>query len=217
MAAFDEARSRGIPGIELDIHLCRSGELIVTHDDNLKRVSGFDAIVEQADYGDIKNLDIGSWKDNKYSGETLPLMQDVFDLLGDSIYYDIEIKSRTTNETGLEQKLFSLIKEYRLEERIIVSSFNPFAIKYFKQTAPHIPTAIIYSKSKEVPWYLRHGEGRWIASADILKPDHVMVKNRTGKRPVLPWTVDDPGEASRLLKAGASGIISNDPAALNIN
>ena len=48
LAAFELARQRGMPGIELDIHLCKSGELIVTHDDNLRRVTGADIAVEEA-------------------------------------------------------------------------------------------------------------------------------------------------------------------------
>ncbi len=217
LAAFQEALSRKIPGIELDIHLCRSGELVVTHDHNLERVTGFRGTIEDLGYSDIKHLDAGSWKDEKFSNERLPLLQDVFDLLGDRVYYDIEIKSRSRTSTGIENKLLNLLKSYRLEERTVVSSFNPIPLKNLKKTAPGIPTAIIYCNNEELPWYLRHGEGRWIASVDILKPEHVMIKKRTGKRPVFAWTTDDPAEAKRLLEAGVSGIISNDPAALNIN
>lgn len=221
LPAFEEALNRNVPGIELDIHLCRSGELIVTHDDNLKRVTGVDALVEDQNFSDIKELDAGGWKAPKYAGEKIPLLQDVFDLLGNKVYYDIEIKSRAIKKTGIEEKLKSLIMEYKLEERCIVSSFNPMPLKFFKEMSANIPTAIIYSDSDGVPWYLRNGQGRWIASADILKPGHKKVKKGfnfwnkiSGDRTVISWTVDDPGEASRLIAAGVSGIISNDPEAL---
>jgi glycerophosphoryl diester phosphodiesterase len=223
LAAFQEALSRKIPGVELDIHLCRSGELVVTHDDNLIRVTGTDGIVENLDYSEMKKLDAGKWKDSKFTGERLPLLQDVFDLLGSNVYYDIEIKSRKTARTGIETKLFELIKLYKLEERCIVSSFNPMPLKYFKQSSSQIPTAIIYSVTDELPWYLRHGEGKWIASADILKPEYVkinktsmFVNNTIGRRPILPWTIDDPEEAARLISLGVNGIISNDPGGLNL-
>lgn len=221
LSAFEETVSRNIPGIELDIHLCRTGELVVTHDDNLKRVTGFDGLVEDLDYNDIKDLDAGGWKAEKFSGENIPLLQDVFDLIGTKAYFDIEIKCRKTSKTGIEEKLSNLISEYKLEERCIVSSFNPMPLKYFKQTAPQIPTAIIYCSDSEVPWYLRNGQGRWIGGTDILKPEHVKISRGfqfsnklTGNRPVLPWTVDEPAEAARLIKAGVCGIISNDPAGL---
>lgn len=216
LPAFQELLNHNIPGVELDIHLCSSGELIVTHDHNLKRVTGVDMLIENADYSSINKLDAGRWKDEKFAGTKLPLLREVFDLLGSRLYYDIEIKSESTEKTGLEDSLFKLIKEYKLEERVMVSSFNPMPVKFFKKTAPHIPTAIIYSKDEDLPWYLRHGEGRWIAATDILKPYHKMIKKARGSRPFVTWTVDEPEEAERLIAAGVKGIISNRPAELGI-
>jgi glycerophosphoryl diester phosphodiesterase len=221
LAAFEEALNQKIPGVELDIHMCKSGELVVTHDDNLKRVTGFDGLVEDLNYIEMKKLDAGRWKDSRFAGEKLPLLQDVFDLLGSNVYYDIEIKSRTTKNIGLEEKLAALINDRGLQQRCIVSAFNPFPLKFFKKAAPSIPTAIIYCSDDELPFYLRHGEGKWIASADILKPDHKKINrgsmffNHTlGRRPVLPWTIDDPVTAVKLIKLGVEGIISNDPAGI---
>ncbi|MDC7127187.1 MAG: glycerophosphodiester phosphodiesterase family protein [Spirochaetales bacterium] len=223
LPAFQEVLNNKVPGIELDIHLCKSGELVVTHDDNLSRVTGCNAIVEDLSFDEIKKLDAGKWKAQNFAGTHIPLLRDLFDLVGNKAYYDIEIKTMKTNKTGITEKLFDLIKLYRLEERCMVSSFNPMPIKFFKQKAPHIPTAIIYSSDKEVPWYLRSGEGKWIAQTDILKPDHKKVtkqsmffNSKIGRRPVIPWTVDDQNEAKRLLDAGVRGIISNDPGNLKI-
>jgi len=41
MKAFDLCAERNIPGVELDVHLCKTGELVVIHDHNLRRLSGF--------------------------------------------------------------------------------------------------------------------------------------------------------------------------------
>lgn len=221
LAAFQEALNQKIPGVELDIHLCKSGELVVTHDDNLKRVTGFDGIVEDQNYTEMKKLDAGSWFSSDFAGERLPLLEDLFDLCGSRVYYDIEIKCRSTKNNGLEEKLAALIKARGLEERCIVSSFNPFPLKFLKKAAPHIPTAIIYCNDDGLPFYLRHGEGKWIGSADILKPDHKKINrgsmffNHTiGGRPVLPWTIDNPDTAVKLIELGVSGIISNAPATI---
>ncbi len=218
LASFSEALNRGVPGVELDIHLAAGGELVVTHDDNLKRVTGLDKKVENTDLAEIKKLDAGGWKDAGYSGERIPLLEEVFDLLGDKVYYDIEIKSRMRSESGIEKKLYELIKQYKLNERCIVSSFNPLPLKYFKNYSKEVPTAIIYCNDDELPWYLRLGEGKWIGNTDILKPEHVKVNSLSmffnksiGGRPVLPWTVDDPEIVKKLISKGVDGIISNDP------
>ncbi len=40
MAAFSLAKRMGVPGIELDIHLCATGELVVAHDHTFRRLAG---------------------------------------------------------------------------------------------------------------------------------------------------------------------------------
>ena len=221
MAAFLEARAAAIPGIELDVHCCRSGELVVVHDSNLKRVTGYDTEVEELELRELRTLDAGSWFDPRFRGERIPLLSELFDALGDSVYYDIEIKIERGAPEPIAASLTGLIRERRLGHRCIISSFNPLAIRAARRLAPEVPVAIIYSNDPEVPWFLRHGEGRYPSRCQILKPDGrkvtpwgMFLNQRILGYPVIAWTVDDPQRAAKLLRRGASGIISNDPAPL---
>ncbi len=218
LAAFKLCRERGIPGIELDVHLCASGELVVIHDDNLKRTAELDARVEETELSVIRTLDAGSWFGASFAGERVPLLRELFEELGSSVYYDIEIKHDDRKPIRLETSLLSLIREFKLEKRVFVSSFNPFAVKVFGRLAGGIPTATLYADSAEIPLILRHGEGRFFSRTSILKPNHRQVSRFSlfldktlGGFSVIPWTVDDPHDAERLLSLGVDGIISNRP------
>jgi len=217
-AAFALARGLGVPGVELDVHLCASGELVVTHDYSTKRVTGTELEIEATPWECLRDLDAGSWKGPAYKGEGFPLLADLLEEFGKDLYWDIEIKSRDTADRGLEAALARLLANPRLAGRIAVSSFNPFAVRRFKALSPDIPTAIIWCRAKDQPWYLRRGQGRWIAHTDYLKPDKALVKTTPlpGGRERAAWTVDDPAEARRLLSLGCSGIISNRPHELGI-
>lgn len=217
-AAFALARKLGVPGVELDVHLCASGELVVTHDHSAKRVTGTELEIESTPWERLRDLDAGSWKGSEYKGEKFPLLADLLEEFGTDLYWDIEIKSKDAADRGLESALAKLLESPRLAGRIVVSSFNPFAVRRFKALSPRIPTAIIWCRSKDLKWYLRHGEGRWIAGTDFLKPDKALVKAPPipGGRERAAWTVDDPAEARRLLSLGCSGIISNRPHELGI-
>lgn len=239
MVAFRAARDAGVPGVELDIHLSRDRRLVVFHDDTTGRIAreagaftrqgkdpGEGAIpgggparrdlpIEASDYDLLAGLDIGSWKDPAFASERIPLLDSVLEELGGDMYFDIEIKSRSLKDSGLEVLLVDTLRRHAMEERCIVSSFNPLSLRRFKALMPEIPRAIIWSRSEELYWYLRRGEGRWIAGVDLLKPEQSLVKGPRMfpglGRPILPWTVDAAEDEARLLAAGVEGIVSNRP------
>jgi len=227
MAAFRLARERGVPGIELDIHLLASGELVVVHDPDAMRTCGQSLRFETATLADVRSLDAGSWKGSAWSGERVPLLAEVFEEFGDTIYYDIEIKSKTAEDKGTELALSKLIDGFHIGSSVAISSFNPIALARFKRFSPLIPTAAIWCDEPDMPWYLRRGEGRWLARCDYLKPDRRLARPgdwsrgrgpaSAWRRPVVPWVVDDGAEARELLAAGCVGLVSNDPSALGLD
>lgn len=219
MKAFDLCLQKGIAGIELDIHLCKSGELVVVHDHDLSRLAGVSARVEELTLDELSHLDVGRHKDPKFAGERIPTLRQVFETYGTAFYYDVELKVGGTGDTGIAHKTWRLIKEMGMEKVVLISSFNPFAIRYFNRESDQaLPTAVIYSEAEEVPKVLQHGWGRHIAHATVLKPDRLLVDDKTMARlskkkgyPILTWTVNDRAEGIRLLELGVDGLISNNP------
>jgi len=225
MAAFKSAKEYGIPGIELDVHLSADDRVVVIHDRTTSRTApGNDLVIAQSKWEDLKALDVGSWKNPRFAGERIPLLSELFEEYGADFYFDIEIKNRENTDGHLEAVLARLLDDFKMDaDRVVVSSFNPLMLAKFKATCPRIPTAIIYCDEPELPWYLRRGEGRWIAGADFLKPEYVMPTSRgmalnraLEGRKVLPWTVDDPVVAKRMIALGCEGVISNTPHTLGL-
>jgi len=218
LAAFRILLEKKIPGTEFDVQRCKSGELVVTHDDNLERVTGFKGRVAETNFSRIRSLEAGSWFSHEFKGEKIPLLDEVLELLGKNVYYDIELKCRHKEGHGLEEEALSRIRAHNIENLSLLSSFNPWCVRRVNRLAPEIPTAVIYSASKRLPFFLRHGEARLITDARVLKPDYkiirpwtILLQKKVFKGEVLPWIVNDPQIAGKLLKAGAQGIISNDP------
>jgi glycerophosphoryl diester phosphodiesterase len=218
LAAFGACVDAGVPGVELDIHRCGSGELVVIHDETLERTTGKQGSVEELSYREYADLDAGSWFDPAFSDERIPLLRQVFERFGDSLYYDIEIKTSSHRPEPLAQALLEVIGEFDLTRKCVVSSFNPMAVRAFKIVAPEIPTATLYSRHSGIPPLLRHGEGRFLSRTDFLKPAKELVNRRSmfllkslGRYPILPWTVDDIEEAGDLLDLGVTGLVTNRP------
>ena len=212
LTAFRLLLEHGIPGVEFDVHLCGSGEPVVIHDSELKRVTGVEARVEQTPYGQLRELDAGAWFGPSFRGERLPLLDEVFELLGRAVYYDVELKTREWRCRRLAERVLACIRAHGLQDRCLLSSFNPFCLRAVERLDPAQPTAVIWSRERGVHPLLRHGEGRLIARSPVLKPRHSLVRPGMGRgRPLISWTVDDPQAAAALVRMGVRGLVSNDP------
>lgn len=220
LVAFKKAREVKAPGIELDVHQCASGELVVAHDDTFLRTAGDDRAIADLTLQEIRAIDVGAFFDPSFRGEHPLLLEEVIEEFCPDIYIDIELKTRKTKQDPLPGLVAEKIRVLgnRVSQSLSISSFNPFSLTAFKRLCPFIPTAIIWSADKEVPPLLRYGFGRFISSCDYLKPVHLQVKRFSSgkgayqrKRPLVPWTIDDPALGEKMLHLGCEGIITNRP------
>lgn len=222
LPSFALILENGIRGVELDIHQCATGELVVSHDDTLARTSGADISLVQASLAEIREHDVGAWFDERFKGETVPTLSEVFELLGTKVLFDIEVKHHAVYwgpplNDGPEATLARLIRRHGLHDNCLVSSFDPLILRRFARTAPEIPTALIYANHSGVPVTIRRGRGRLFCRPAIMKPAFIDVgphsvrtAHRRGRQ-VVPWTVGDPADAVRLADLGADGLISRVP------
>jgi glycerophosphoryl diester phosphodiesterase len=227
MAAFRKARDLGSPGIELDVYACATGEVIVAHDDTFKRFLPAGAErevpprkIEEMSLAEIRSIDVGSFFDPAFSAERPPLLEEVLTEFCPDMYVDIELKTRKIKGDSLPALLAGLLKrlDKKIQGSVTVSSFNPIALAVFKRFLPGIPTAVIWSEDPEVPLFLRHGFGRFIARCDYVKPDSKLISTaacfrwaQMEGRPVVPGTVNDKVKADRLIAFGCEGIVTNKP------
>ena len=214
LSSFQKILENKVPGVELDVQICGSGELVVCHDSNLKRTTGFDGNIIEHDLTQIRSLDNGSYFSEEFKGEQIPIFEEVLQLLGDKVYYDIEIKADYIKSIGLENKVLEMILDYKLEHRVIISSFNPILLRRFKKLNKTIPLSLIYSDSIEVPPYLRKGEGRFLFKSEGIKPNYRILDEKLfaklkRKYNVMTWTVDDEELFEKLVQWGINGICSN--------
>jgi glycerophosphoryl diester phosphodiesterase len=127
LAAFARAAERGY-GVELDVQLSKDGEVVVFHDDDLKRVCGVDKRVDELDLSELKKLFLcGTEQRIPLFSEVLPVIKDVPVI--------VELKNGRRNRE-LCEKTLALLNAHGGE--YCIESFNPFIVAYFRFHAPHI-------------------------------------------------------------------------------
>ena len=86
MPAFEDAIKLNL-GIELDIHLTKDEQIVVFHDDNLKRMTGANEYIKMLTYEQIKQYKLNNTE------HTIPLLRDVLNLVKGKVPILIEIKT----------------------------------------------------------------------------------------------------------------------------
>lgn len=223
MMSFDACASdSGIDGVELDVHLCKSGEVVIAHDSSLKRTAGIDREIEDCTWQELQEIDVGSFKSPEFSNARIPLLEELFSKHGSRFYYDVELKVKS-GKLGIElsRKTLALIYKYNLQDHVMVSSFNPFALRVFRILSwRKINTADIFSDSDYVPKFLRHGAGKYISCSTYMKPEFKQLSARffiiNNNSPVITWTVNTEEDAKKMMllkKKGFNlrGMIGNNP------
>jgi glycerophosphoryl diester phosphodiesterase len=205
----------GIDGVELDVHRCRTGEVVVIHDRTVDRTTNGTGAVKDLTLTELQTLDAGSHCDPRFAGECIPTLIQVLDLVGDRLLVNVELKSLNPRTDGLEAEVVRLIRERDLERRLLISSFNPFALWRTRRLAPDLKLGLLYAHNLPLP--LR---GTWLAflsRPEALHPDYLMVNEtlvaqaRARGQEVNTWTVNEPEEMRRMMVLGVNGIITDRP------
>lgn len=215
LAAFTLALQQGADGVELDVQLSADGEVVVCHDSSVNRTTDGNGRVAEMPLAQLRQLDAGSWFGEVFRGERIPTLAQVFENLPRGII-DVELKPGALN-SPLPDKVAALIKAAHLEQRVLVTSFQPLYLRRVRRLLPQQAIGLLILPG--VPGKLVHN-----LSCAWLKPDYIAAhhtsvdtsfvnrETRAGRQ-VISWTVDD---APTLLKHRAlklAAVITNQPQA----
>jgi glycerophosphoryl diester phosphodiesterase len=219
LAAFALAREVGADGVELDVMRCGTGEVVVFHDDDLKRLgNGRTESIRQTPLEALREVDLGG-------GERIPTLEEVLATLGPHMLVNIELKApdrkglqylSSLRDEGLAHAVAGLVARHGATSRALVSSFDPFLLGRFRRAAPAVPIGLLFTVESMLP--LRHAWATPLLQPAAVHPDARMVEARAVRRwhregrAVNVWTVDDPHEVACLAALGVDGIITNRPA-----
>ncbi|WP_297788593.1 glycerophosphodiester phosphodiesterase [uncultured Anaerococcus sp.] len=142
MLAFRKAVEVGADGVEFDVHLTKDGHLVIIHDENLIRTCGVDVLVKDLSLAELKKYD-AAFAYEAYH-EEIPSLREYFAYAKDlDLVTNIEIKNGLYFYEGIEEKLYALIKEYSMEDKVIISSFNHQSILRMKELDDSLALAFL--------------------------------------------------------------------------
>lgn len=207
MLAFEKAVEAGADGIETDVHVTKDGTIVICHDEKLDRTTNGTGFIKDCSYRELSKLDAGL-------GEKIPTLVQLLDYIRNkNIILNIELKNNVIDYRNFEIKVIDEVYKYKLQDRVILSSFNHNSMKKVKVYDKRIKTGLLYGLPIHEPQKYAKKMG-----ADALHPlfslvmDENMV-NIIKKEHVLinSYTVNEKKHMIKMIELGMDGIITNYP------
>ena len=216
LVANDLAFQQKADGIEVDVRLTKDKQLVCMHDKSAFRTAGKKNLIKESTLNQLKSLDVGKWKGEKWSGEAIPSLHEVLSEmpLDKKIY--IEVKE------GIEtiDPLIEDIQKNKLDPKYIsIISFHQEVVKRVKQAMESLTVnfLIAFSSPKEfldeevlLKLLEFNLDGVGAESHSRLSRNFVELISEKNKK-VHVWTVDDIKQAKKYKEMGLSSITTNVP------
>jgi len=230
--AFEYAIQHGVDALEMDMAVTKDNVIVISHDPVLHPpvCSGPQpsAVIHELTLAQVRAWDCGAVQNPRFPtqqpipGTRMPTLDDVFRLASQGTFdYNIETKSFpdkpqfTPSPEEFVGLVLEKVREYHLEKRIILQSFDFRTLRAMKRLAPEIRlSALTESDPRDFPAIANEAEAD-IVSPDyhLVTPEKVAAAHAAGLE-VVPWTADTPADWDRLIAARVDAIITDDPAEL---
>ncbi len=209
ISAFVAAGNRSYIGIETDVHVTRDGKFVVFHDDDTSRLCDKKFTLSKTTYKTLKNLTLKPQKNRTVGSDFI--IPDLKDYLSICASYGkiavLELKERM--DTKHIKQIYAEVEKYYDPQKMIFISFSLDNLKDLRQMYPdaNIQYLVqrfddnVLNKLKEYKFDL--DIGHWVCSKEVIDKCH-----KNGIK-VNCWTVDNLGDAERLIDYGVDYITTN--------
>jgi glycerophosphoryl diester phosphodiesterase len=215
LSSFNLAVIQGADAIELDVKLSADGYVVVFHDPTLDRTTNGSGRLSHKTLAELRDLDAGVFFSDKFRGEKIPLLEEVFEAMGKKTFINIEFKNYTTLRDQLVEKVCALVVKYGLEDRVLFSSFSAANLKKAFRLLPLVPRGLLAFEGWAGAWARSFGFtfGEYVALHPSIHDVNMQEIQRVHrlKRRVHTWTTNNVEEIRQLKEWGADGIYTDDP------
>jgi len=231
--AFEYAIREGADVLELDVWATADNVLVVHHDPliNANNCTGPEGerTIRKLTLEQVKQWDCGSKKNPDFPrqeprpGTRIPTLDEVLALAPrGSFWFNIEMKSQPAKPEmqpppeEYAKLVAAAIRKHKLEQRVIIQSFDFSMTRALGSVAPELRRAALYAGlPRDFTDLSREAGNTPIVSPhySLVTPERVKQAHDAGLQ-VVPWTANTPELWDKLIAAGVDAIITDDPKGL---
>ncbi len=205
IASIEKAIQLGVDAVEIDVHVCKTGEIVVIHDSTINRTTKGQGKVRELTLSELQLVTVRG-------GHNIATLEEVLIFCENKCTIHIELKGK-----GTAVKVANIVTKYVKQTKwtyksLLVSSFKRSKLNKVKQINPSINTGIIVSK-KAFKALIQAVDDKCSAIYIALnKVKTSIVAYASSKNiQVYVWTVNKPKNITKMKSLSVNGIISDFP------
>lgn len=267
LPAFEKALTIGVTTLELDTGITKDGVVVVSHDPALNPdiTRGKDGkwltdrpLIKELTLQKLKSYDVGSIRpgsrtakrfssQTQMDGVSIPTLEELFQLVAKTrdknIRFNIETKinpmdpEATVPPETFANALIALVRQYKLQNRVTIQSFDWRTLQIVQEIEPSIDTAYLTAQQDWMDNLKSNNDTLSIWTAGFNLDDHngsaaelvkaaggavwspffrdldtkkVQTAQSLGLK-VIPWTINDAATMEYMIDIGVDGIITDYP------
>ncbi|MFH9572902.1 glycerophosphodiester phosphodiesterase [Streptomyces sp. NPDC017454] len=230
LAAVDKAAELGIRWVENDVQRTSDGELVVLHDDSLRRTTNVEEVfpdrspwkVKDFTAAEVARLDAGSWFGSEYAGARVPTLKQYVDRVEHNHQKLLLELKNPQLYPGIEQQTLKVLANEgwldrrHVAARLVVQSFSADSVRTVHELEPAVRTGFLGTPPvSDLPEYAEFTDqinpSYGSLSMSYVSSVHAFTGPHGRPLEVFTWTVDDAEAARRAARYDVDGIITNKP------
>ena len=157
--------------------------------------------VDHATLEEMQSLDVGSWYGDRFRGEGVLTLDEVFELLPPDYLINVEMKAVIKWNRLIAHRVAEVVRRHQRWASTLVASFNPIALWELRKIEPRIIRGYIWSRRHPPPirsrCFNRLVQAHWYDPANDSYNSRLLNKVRQRGARMLAWDSDfgcDSGE-----------------------
>jgi len=204
LRSFRRALELNVSMIECDAHLCKTGELVVMHDNTVDRTTDGKGRIHTKTFAELKVLDDGK-------GEHIPKLQEVIELINRKAQLNIELKGKGTGFAVAKMLAMYFGMGWKHSD-FVVSSFSRRELREFRESDAKTSIGyLIFVNIFGSIHFAKKINAYSINSNFKMTTGRFVEKAHKNGLKVFVYTVDTKEDAKKMKELGVDGVFSDCP------
>lgn len=210
--SFDKAMTAGAEAVEFNVHKTKDGELVVIHDEDIKRTFNGSGLIKDFTLAELKNFKCKNPEFENSKLCKLPTLNEVLEILkSGNLFINIELKTDLIHYNNIEADVLATIKKYNLQNKVLISSFNPQSLEILRELDDLIKLGVLFGNNKMTMLDFALKVNAYSINPDVYLVDQALINfAHDNELKVFSYTVNKPSVASNLEKLGCDGIFTDN-------